>query len=72
MFLVFAKVKVAGSVKIPAGLHPKVLAMAKYDPEIYSGFAFGMGVERIAMLRYGITDIRYFYENDFRFLSQFC
>ena len=53
-------------------VHPKVLAMAKYDPEVYSGFAFGMGVERIAMLRYGITDIRHFYENDFRFLSQFC
>jgi len=45
--------------------------MANYDPEVYSGFAFGMGVERIAMLRYGITDIRYFYENDLRFLSQF-
>ncbi|HBR33316.1 MAG TPA: phenylalanine--tRNA ligase subunit alpha, partial [Firmicutes bacterium] len=44
-------------------VHPKVLAMAKYDPEVYSGFAFGMGVERIAMLRYGITDIRHFYEN---------
>ncbi|HBL35808.1 MAG TPA: phenylalanine--tRNA ligase subunit alpha [Firmicutes bacterium] len=53
-------------------VHPKVLAMAKYDPEVYSGFAFGMGVERIAMLRYGIADIRHFYENDFRFLSQFC
>ncbi|NLM37062.1 MAG: phenylalanine--tRNA ligase subunit alpha [Firmicutes bacterium] len=53
-------------------VHPKVLAMAKYDPEVYSGFAFGMGVERIAMLRYGITDIRHFYENDHRFLSQFC
>ena len=52
-------------------VHPKVLAMAKYDPEVYSGFAFGMGVERIAMLRYGITDIRQFYENDFRLLSQF-
>lgn len=53
-------------------VHPKVLAMANYDPEVYSGFAFGMGVERIAMLRYGIADIRHFYENDFRFLSQFC
>ncbi len=52
-------------------VHPKVLAMANYDPEVYSGFAFGMGVERIAMLRYGITDIRHFYENDLRFLSQF-
>ena len=50
---------------------PRVLAMAGYDPEKYSGFAFGMGVERIAMLRYGIPDIRYFYENDYRFLTQF-
>ncbi|NLY89091.1 MAG: phenylalanine--tRNA ligase subunit alpha [Firmicutes bacterium] len=50
---------------------PRVLAMAGYDPEKYSGFAFGMGVERIAMLRYGIPDIRYFYENDYRFLAQF-
>ncbi len=52
-------------------VHPKVLSMAKYDPDVYSGFAFGMGVERIAMLRYGISDIRHFYENDFRFLQQF-
>ncbi|HEU4949439.1 MAG TPA: hypothetical protein VFT11_01640 [Candidatus Deferrimicrobiaceae bacterium] len=42
-----------------------------YDPEEYSGFAFGMGVERIAMLRHGISDIRLFFENDIRFLSQF-
>ncbi len=52
-------------------VHPKVLSMAKYDPEVYSGFAFGMGVERIAMLRYGVSDIRHFYENDIRFLKQF-
>lgn len=52
-------------------VHPKVLSMAKYDPEVYSGFAFGMGVERIAMLRYGVSDIRHFYENDLRFLKQF-
>lgn len=52
-------------------VNPKVLAMAKYDPEKYSGFAFGMGVERIAILKYGISDIRLFYENDLRFLRQF-
>lgn len=52
-------------------VNPKVLAMAKYDPEKYTGFAFGMGVERIAILKYGITDIRLFYENDLRFLKQF-
>lgn len=52
-------------------VHPKVLAMGGYDPEVYSGFAFGMGVERIAMLKYGIDDIRHFYTNDVRFLKQF-
>lgn len=52
-------------------VHPNELRMAGYDPEIYSGFAFGMGAERIAMLRYGIDDIRLFYENDIRFLDQF-
>lgn len=52
-------------------VNPKVLAMSKYDPAKYSGFAFGMGVERIAILKYGITDIRLFYENDIRFLRQF-
>ena len=52
-------------------VNPKVLKMAKYDPEKYTGFAFGMGVERIAILKYGISDIRLFYENDQRFLSQF-
>ena len=41
------------------------------DPEVWSGWAFGFGIERIAMLRYGITDIRLFYENDVRFLRQF-
>jgi len=55
-----------------AGLvHPNVFGAVKYDPEIWCGFAFGMGVERIAMLKYGITDIRLFYENDVRFLRQF-
>ncbi|MGI6574646.1 MAG: phenylalanine--tRNA ligase subunit alpha [bacterium] len=52
-------------------VHPKVLAMSGYDPEEVSGFAFGMGVERIAMLKYGIDDIRLFFENDQRFLDQF-
>ncbi|HHZ20600.1 MAG TPA: phenylalanine--tRNA ligase subunit alpha [Firmicutes bacterium] len=52
-------------------VNPKVLAMSKYDPAKYTGFAFGMGIERIAILKYGITDIRLFYENDIRFLRQF-
>ena len=52
-------------------VHPRVLEMAGYDPEEVSGFAFGMGVERIAMLRYGVEDIRHFYTNDVRFLRQF-
>lgn len=50
---------------------PNVFATVGYDPEEWQGFAFGMGVERIAMLRYGIPDIRLFYENDLRFLAQF-
>ncbi len=55
-----------------AGLiDPEVFKKVNYDPEEYSGFAFGLGVERIAMLKYGITDIRLFYENDRRFLKQF-
>jgi phenylalanyl-tRNA synthetase alpha chain len=52
-------------------VHPRVLEMSGYDPKEYSGFAFGMGVERIAMLKYGIDDIRHFYTNDLRFLKQF-
>ncbi|MFD2046272.1 phenylalanine--tRNA ligase subunit alpha [Ornithinibacillus salinisoli] len=52
-------------------VHPNVLSMAGYDPKVYSGFAFGMGPERIAMLKYGINDIRQFYTNDIRFLKQF-
>lgn len=52
-------------------IDPEVFNMVGYDPEIYSGFAFGLGVERIAMLKYGIDDIRLYYENDLRFLSQF-
>lgn len=53
-------------------VHPRVLEMSGYDPTEVSGFAFGMGVERIAMLRYGIEDIRHFYTNDVRFLRQFA
>ncbi|MFB5662942.1 phenylalanine--tRNA ligase subunit alpha [Alteribacillus sp. HJP-4] len=52
-------------------VHPRVLEMSGFDPEVYSGFAFGMGVERFAMLKYGIDDIRHFYTNDVRFLNQF-
>lgn len=52
-------------------VHPQVLRTVGYDPEQVSGFAFGMGVERIAMLKFGIDDIRQFYYNDIRFLSQF-
>ncbi|MFA6224217.1 MAG: phenylalanine--tRNA ligase subunit alpha [Desulfomonilaceae bacterium] len=50
---------------------PALYKFVGYDPEIYSGFAFGLGVERVAMLKYGIPDIRLFYENDVRFLGQF-
>ncbi|GAA0434895.1 MAG: phenylalanine--tRNA ligase subunit alpha [Bacillota bacterium] len=52
-------------------VHPNVLSMAGYDPDVYSGFAFGMGPERIAMLKYGVNDIRQFYTNDIRFLKQY-
>lgn len=53
-------------------VHPRVLEMGGYDPNEVSGFAFGMGVERIALLKYGIDDIRHFYTNDQRFLNQFA
>ena len=52
-------------------VHPAVLRHGGYDPDIYSGFAFGVGIERVAMLRYGIDDIRRFYQNDVRFLKSF-
>ena len=52
-------------------VHPNVLKMNGYDPEKYSGFAFGTGIDRLAMFRYGITDMRYLYTNDIRFLNQF-
>jgi len=50
---------------------PNVFEAVGYDPEVYSGYAFGFGIERIAMILYGIDDIRYFYQNDYRFLKQF-
>ena len=52
-------------------VNPSVLRLNGYDPDVVTGFAFGMGVERIAMLKYGIDDLRLFYENDMRFLNQF-
>jgi phenylalanyl-tRNA synthetase alpha chain len=52
-------------------VHPKVLSGCGIDPEVYSGFAFGIGIERLAMRRFGITDMRLLYENDARFLKQF-
>jgi phenylalanyl-tRNA synthetase alpha chain len=52
-------------------IDPTLYGFVNYDPEIQSGFAFGMGIERVAMLKYGIPDIRLFYENDIRFLNQF-
>ncbi len=52
-------------------VHPNVLRNCGYDPEVYTGFAIGIGIERIAMLKYGITDIRSFYTNDMRFLNDF-
>jgi phenylalanyl-tRNA synthetase alpha chain len=52
-------------------VHPAVLEAVGYDSERFTGFAFGTGIERIAMLKYGVDDIRLFYENDLRFLEQF-
>jgi phenylalanyl-tRNA synthetase alpha chain len=52
-------------------VHPEVLKNGGIDPEVYSGYAWGMGIERLTMLRYGINDIRLFTENDMRFLAQF-
>ena len=51
---------------------PSVFEAVGYDPEVWTGYAFGMGLERLAMLMYGIDDIRYFYQNDVRFLKQFA
>ncbi len=65
--------KGTGYIEVLGGgmVHPNVLKMNGYDPEIYSGFAFGVGIERIAVLKYGIDDIRRIYQNDIRFLNQF-
>ena len=52
-------------------VHPKVLKICGIDPDEYSGFAFGIGLERVALFRYGIDDMRLFFENDLRFLNQF-
>ena len=52
-------------------VHPNVLEMCGYDSKKYQGFAFGLGLERITMLKYGIDDLRSFFENDERFLDQF-
>ena len=52
-------------------IHPRVFKNVGYDSSEFSGFAFGMGIERIAMLKYGIDDIRLFFDNDLRFLKQF-
>ena len=52
-------------------VHPKVLENCGIDPNVYSGFAFGFGVERIAMAKFGISDMRLLFENDVRFLKQF-
>ena len=52
-------------------VHPNVFKAVDYDTEKYSGFAFGMGIERITMLKYGIDDLRAFFENDYRLLEQF-
>ena len=75
LFMVFNSGQSSGGVRIEimgAGMvHAKMLERVGYDPNIYTGFAFGMGPERIAMLKYGIEDIRLFYSNDLRFLKQF-
>ena len=52
-------------------VHPNVLRNVGIDPERHTGYAFGMGIERLAMLRYGVNDIRLYFENDLRFLRQF-
>ena len=53
-------------------VHPNVFRACGVDPERYTGYAFGMGIERLAMLRYGVNDLRLFFENDLRFLGQFA
>ena len=53
-------------------VHPNVLRHGNVDPERFQGFAFGMGIDRLAMLRYGVDDLRLFFQNDLRFLRQFA
>ena len=65
-------VGVAGDPGLGHGASPGACATCGYDPEEVTGWAFGMGIERIAMLKYGIDDIRLFFENDLRFLRQFA
>ena len=72
MFLViFAGEKAVIEILGAGMIHPNVLEMAGFDSTKVSGFAFGMGIERVAMLKYGIDDIRSFYTNDLRFLKMF-
>jgi phenylalanyl-tRNA synthetase alpha chain len=52
-------------------VHPNVLRASGVDPERYTGYAFGAGIDRLAMLRYGVNDLRLFFDNDLRFLKQF-
>ena len=52
-------------------VHPQVLSNCGIDPAMYSGFAFGVGIERVAMIKFGVPDLRLLYENDLRLLSQF-
>ena len=69
----------AASARAPAGsrssaagmIHPNVLRAVGYDPETVRGFAFGMGIDRLALLRHDLDDLRLFYDNDLRFLAQF-
>ena len=67
------KCKGAGWIEIlGAGMvHPEIIENAGFDSSKFTGFAFGVGIERVAMLRWGIDDIRHFYQNDLRFLAQF-
>ena len=53
-------------------VHPNVLKAVNIDPERYTGYAFGMGIDRLTMLRYNVNDIRMYFENDLRFLRQFA
>jgi phenylalanyl-tRNA synthetase alpha chain len=53
-------------------VHPNVLRAVGYDPDVYSGFAFGLGIERLTMMRSGVDDVRAFADNDLRFLRQFA